>query len=166
MIPWSLRTILFWLMTILLLVGSVCVHWRFGNEGVGVFGSYASVLGLIVTFYVAESVRKVRDRYTIRGTHTQLFERFQHTIQEFNKTKKAAEYQLIAGTLLPLIKELSVHLPSEESIQSLLSGLQKFMSCEARLAKSMKAGIASELQSFKSLIEIQRSKAEWRRDDA
>ncbi len=79
------RVIFFWLMAALLLASSGWVHWNYDVNGIGVFGSYASVFGLILTFYVAESVRSVRSRYTTRVTSMQTFERLSAAIRDFDE---------------------------------------------------------------------------------
>ncbi len=160
------RVIFFWLLAALLLASSGWVHWNYGVNGIGVFGSYASVFGLILTFYVAESVRSMRSRYTTRVTSMQTFERLSAAIRDFDEASKAVEFQPIAGKLVPLGKELSVHLPKDESVESLLTSLRDLMNSEPRLARSLKTNVHTQLRSFQSQVEIQRNKDEWRRDDA
>lgn len=160
------RVIAFWLVATLVLLGSGWAHWSFGDKGIGVFGSYASVFGLIVTFYVAESVRSVRGRYTHRVTSMQTFERFCAAIQDFDEATKAVEFQPLAGRLVPLVQELSVHISSDESVESLVTSLRDLMNCEIRSARFLKPRVHTKLRSFQSQIEIQRNKDEWRRDDA
>ena len=160
------RVIIFWLLAALVLVSSGWVHWSFGVDGISVFGSYASVLGLIVTFYVAQSVRSVRDQYAVRGTLMQTFERFSAAIRDFDEASKAVEFQPIAGQVVPLVKEPSVHLSKGESVESPLNSLRRIMSCEPRVAQSIKVGVVSQLRSLHSRIEIQLTKDEWRRHNA
>ena len=160
------RVIFFWVMAALVLASSGWVHWKFGVNGIGIFGSYASVFGLIVTFYVAESVRSVRSRYTVRVTLMQTFERFSAAVRDFDEATKAVEIQPLAGRLVPLVQELSVHLSTDESVESLLTSLRDLMNCEIRSARFMKAKVHTKLRSFQSQVEIQRNKDEWRRDDA
>lgn len=163
----SLRTSIFWSFSILLLAGSAWVHWRYGSEGIGVFGSYASVLGLIVTFYVAESVRKVRDRYTVRITLMQNFERLKSGIRRFEEASKANEIQAIAGEIYPLIEDLGVHLPHDVRIESVLASLQELKDCRtAQSVQNTKLGIPAMLRHFATQVEIHRDKDEWRRDHA
>ena len=154
-----------YLIAALLLAASGGAHWKYGINGIGVFGSYASVIGLIVTFYVAESVRSVRGRYSIRVTLMQNFERLRTAVREFEEASKAVDFQAIAASLGPLVKELSLHLPHEDSVQSLQSSLRELTQCEPRIAQSMKPQVAFQLRTLQSQIEIQRTKDEWRRDD-
>ncbi len=160
------RVILFWLGAALLLASSGWVHWKYSVNGIGVFGSYASVFGLILTFYVAESVRSVRGRYTACVTSMQTFERLSAAIRDFDEASKANDFQPIAGQLVPLVKELSVHLFKDESVESLLTSLRDLMNSEIRNARFLKARVHTQLRSFQSQVEIQRNKDEWRRDDA
>ena len=151
----------------MLLVGSALVHWKWGINGLGVYGSYASVVGLVVTFYVAESVASVRDRYTARVTLMQNFERFRTATRRFEEASIATEIQAIAGEIDPLIRELRVHLGASVSVESLLSSLQELMDCRtARAVQNAKTGIPQLLRQFLQHVEIHRDKDEWRRDHA
>ncbi len=167
MISAKYREYAFWVVVVLLLFGSPIVHWKWGTEGIGVFGSYASVLGLIVTFYVAESVRKVRDRYAARVTLMQNFERFRRAVSRFEQASAASEIRAIAGELDPLICELRVHLATGVSVESLLTSLKELMEIQdSRDVKNAKTCIPPLLRQFTEHVEIHRNKDEWRRDHA
>lgn len=166
MIPAQYRTKIFWVVALLLLIGSGLVHWKWGTNGIGVLGSYASVVGLIVTFYVAESVRSVRDRYAARFTWLQNFERFRALVDEFTDAGKAIDLQGIAGALMPLVIELGVHFHQDASVESLKKQLTDLIRSDARGVLAMKPGVIAQLRALQSQLEIQQGKDEARRDNA
>ena len=96
----------------------------------------------------------------------QNFDRFQRSVQEFESSSKAADFQAIAGGLIPLVEELCVPLTVDESVESLKTLLRDVMKSDPRVAKSMKAQVVSQLRMLQRRIEIQRDKDDWRRDDA
>ena len=161
------RVIIFWLIAALLLVSSGWTHWKYGVNGIGVFGSYASVLGLIVTFYVAEWVGRVRDRYAVRVTMMQNFERFRSAVSRFEQASAASEIRAIAGELEPLICELRVHLNPDVGVESLLTSLKELMETQgSRDVQNAKTCIPPLLRQFTEYVKIHRDKDEWRRDHA
>lgn len=167
MIPAQHRAKAFWLVALLLLGGSVLVHWKWGADGIGVFGSYASVIGLIVTFYVAESVRSVRDRYTARVTFMQNFESFKTVTGRFEQSIDTNEIRAIAGELEPLIRVLRIPLSEDVRVELLLESLKELMdSRTSRDVQNAKAGVTPLLRQFSQHVKIQRDKDEWRRDHA
>lgn len=159
-------TFVFWPLSILAVAGSIWVHWRWKDAGIGVVGSYASVIGLILTGYVAVSVRQVKQRYVDRISQMQNFERYRKAVAEFEKATKAMEYQSLAGEICPLVKELGVHFPNDASVESLLRELIVCMNCQdATKAKGIANDVRTKLRFFLCQVTIHREKDDWRRDN-
>ncbi len=158
--------IAFWAVSVLLVAGTGGVHWHWGVNGISVFGSYASVIGLILTVSVLVSVRQLKQEYVDRYTHKQNFERYRKAVAEFERATKAMEYRSLAGEICPLVKELGVHFPDDEGVESLLRQLNECMGCQdAIAAKGIANGLRAKLKFFLSQVTIHLEKIDWRRSD-
>ena len=110
-------TIAFWTLSILAIAGSIWVHWRWKDAGIGVVGSYASVIGLILTGYVAVSVRQVKERYVRRHMLDSMCRQLAARVAEFGVETTADGLRNIAGSILPLMEEACLHLPAGKPVE-------------------------------------------------
>ena len=159
-------TIAFWTLSILAIAGSIWVHYVWKDAGIGVVGSYASVVGLILTGYVAVSVRQVKQRYVRRILLDSTFRTLSDRIAEFEDGTTAAELRNLAASISQLLTEVSLHLPHDETIESPVEDLKSLF--ETQDGSKVIAGakvVRPKLAAVVQRIEVLKLKEDWWRDD-
>ena len=157
----------FWIVSALLLVGTFAVHWRWSVDGLGVVGSYASVVGLILTIYVAVSVRQVRERYVRRIHLDNNYRKLAEAIGQFDSDRKTERaIRNLAATILPLMDEVRLHLPKGMAVECPTEELKELSDCsDERLVKPKAKELRPKLKTFQTQVNIHREKEDWGRVD-
>ena len=159
-------TIAFWTLSILAIAGSIGVHYVWKEAGIGVVGSYASVVGLILTGYVAVSVRQVKQRYVRRILLDSNFRTLSDKIAEFGEESTADGLRILAASISQLLKEVSLHLPHGVSVELPIEDLKSLSEIrDGRAVLPAAKTVRPKLSAVVQAIEILRVKDDWGRDD-
>ena len=160
-------TIVFWTLSILVIAGSIWVHYVWKEAGIGVVGSYASVVGLILTGYVAVSVRQVKQRYVRRILLDSNFRKLSDKIAEFGvEEARADELRNLSASICQILREVSLHLPHGVSVELPIEDLKSLSEIrDGRAVLPAAKAVRPKLSAVVQAIEILREKDDWGRDD-
>lgn len=130
-------------------------------------GSYASVIGLILTVYVAVSVTEIRERYVRRIHLDNNFRKLAEAIGQFDSEKKTEKViRNLAATILPLMDEVRLHLPGGMAVEYPTAELKELSDCsDERLVKAKAKELRPKLRTFQTQVNIHREKEDWGRVD-
>ncbi len=162
-------TIAFWTLTAIAVTAVLSwVHWRWRwmDQILGVLGSYASLVGLVMTWYVAVTVRQVKQRYVRRILLDKTFRILMERIEEFEAETTAAGLRSQAAQIFQILKEVRLHLSHDEDIQSLLMVLSDFSGTKSSPQVIADAKVVRpKLTAIAQRIELLLQKEDWGRDN-
>ena len=138
-------------------------------DWLGVWGSLASILGLLLTMYVAWAVRGIRDRYTRRAMLDSCLRRLRDAHRELQSSIANANIDAAMGAasrIKAVREQVHLHLPPEKSVEWNDEELNQLMQCDDRRKVISRARpVAALTQHWITQIELLIEEANWRRDD-
>jgi hypothetical protein len=138
------------------------------QDWLAIVGSLASIIGVVVSLYVLQAVRRIRHRYIRQAMMEACLARLHRcrtNLRDSAESRDADQFRQTLGTLKAILRRIDLHKQSDRTVQWSDEEIDALIQLDNRRIVARSRQIVARLNDWIETIDLELTATRWGNDE-